>query len=1121
MAETVDYPNEIQPRGRGRDRISMVEDTDGDGKADKFTVFAENLSIPTSLCYANGGLIVAQAPDMLFLKDTDGDGKADERKVLFTGFSTRDTHAGPSNLRYGLDNWIYAIIGYAGYAGNVGGENHQFRQGFFRFKPDGSKLEFLRGTNNNSWGVGISEEGYLFGSTANGCPMVYMPIANRYYESVRGMSPTVLANIADSNRFFPITENVRQVDWHGGFTAGAGSALYTARTYPKEYWNKTAFVSEPTGHLVATFTLIPDGTDFHAHNAWNLVASDDEWTSPIMAEVGPDGNVWMIDWYNFIVQHNPTPEGYKTGKGAAYETPLRDKTHGRIYRIVATEGKPSAQPKLSKDDPKGLVEALKSDNMFWRIHAQRLLVERGKVEDIKDIGSLLSGDMDEAGLNAPYIHALWVMKALDGWGDFEGFDEILKHKSAGVRLNLVRSLYSGLPSETNLLRSEDIVKLGALVDSEPQVRLAALLAIADSKPSDITAKAIAKQLAYGAFDNDRWLPDAATIAAAKNDRGFLFAIASEKIVKPSESAMNIVARVAEHHARGSSADSLGPILAKLESADPKVRSSIIAGFAKGWPKDKPPTLDEASTNAIATLLPKLGPESRGQMLGLASRWGVKGLDTFMAGMAKEFLAVAGDEKQLDATRVDAARQLIDLRKSDAKTAQELLALVKSKSSPEFASGLIDVVAKSESPEVGGTLVESISAMSPSARKAAIRALLSRSEWTGSLVDGIESGKLALSLLSLDQSQALAAHPDKKIAERAKTLLAKGGGLPDPDRQKVIDQLTPIVMKGGDAAKGKEIFKKECLKCHTHSGEGGKVGPDLTGMAAHPKNELLVHILDPSRSVEGNFLQYSLSTNDGRIFNGLLASETKTSVELLDAEGKRQTILREDIDELAASKKSIMPEGFEKQVTPEGVADLLQFLTQRGKYLPLDLRKVATVVSTKGMFFEPDGDVERMIFPDWTPKTFEGVPFALVDPQGDRVPNVVLLNGPLGNIPPKMPKSVTLPVNSSVKAIHFLSGAAGWGYPVGQVGTVSMIVRLHYADGTTEDHPLKNGVHFADYNGFADVPESKLAFKLRGQQIRYLAVTPKKKDVITSIDLVKGNDQTAPIVMSVTVEGNGD
>src|SRR5262245_46125749 len=148
------------------------------------------------------------------------------------------------------------------------------------------------------------------------------------------MSPHELASIAASNRFYPVTDRVRQVDQHGGFTAAAGHALYTARTYPKHYWNQTAFVAEPTGHLVATFTLERKGSDVADYYGWNLLASDDEWTAPICAEVGPDGNVWVIDWYNYIVQHNPTPNGFRTGKGAAYESDLRDKKHGRIYRIV-------------------------------------------------------------------------------------------------------------------------------------------------------------------------------------------------------------------------------------------------------------------------------------------------------------------------------------------------------------------------------------------------------------------------------------------------------------------------------------------------------------------------------------------------------------------------------------------------------------------------------------------------------------------------------------------------------------------------------------------------------------------------------------------------------------------
>ena len=322
----------------------VCEDTDNNGRADKVTVFAEGMSIPTSITFARGGVIVFDATQTVFLKDTDGDGRADVREVLFGTWNMRDTHGGPSNMQYGLDNWVWAMQGYNDSRLTVGGETHRFRQGFFRFKvgepakagtPTVEKLEYVRSTNNNTWGFGMSEEGIIFGSTANGNPSEYMPIPNRYYESVRGWAPSlVLRGIADSNRFMPITEHVRQVDWHGGFTAAAGHALYTARNYPKEYWNRTAFVSEPTGHLVATFILRAEGSHFRSNYPFNLAASDDEWTAPIMAEVGPDGNVWVIDWYNFIVQHNPTPQGFRTGRGAAYENDLRDKKHGRIYRII-------------------------------------------------------------------------------------------------------------------------------------------------------------------------------------------------------------------------------------------------------------------------------------------------------------------------------------------------------------------------------------------------------------------------------------------------------------------------------------------------------------------------------------------------------------------------------------------------------------------------------------------------------------------------------------------------------------------------------------------------------------------------------------------------------------------
>jgi putative membrane-bound dehydrogenase-like protein len=1109
IAETRDYPNEMQPPGLGRDRITICEDTDGDFRADKFTVFADKLSIPTSLTFARGGVVVHQPPDTLFLKDTDGDDKADVREILFTGWGTGDTHAGPSNLRYGFDNWLYGIVGYAGFRGRIGEERMDFRQGLYRFKPDGSKLEFLRNTSNNSWGVGLSEEGLIFGSTANGCPSVYLPIPNRYYESVRGGAPRVLRSIADSNRFFPVTDKVRQVDFHGGFTAAAGHALYTARTYPRHYWNSTAFVAEPTGHLVATFALEKRGTDFAAHNAWNLLASDDEWTAPVQAEVGPDGNVWVIDWYNYIVQHNPTPQGFKTGKGAAYETPLRDKTHGRIYRVVFTASKPGVAPRLDPADPGSLLDGLKSDNQLWRMHAQRLLVERARRDVVPALVALANDPVvDAIGLSPAAIHALWTLHGLGAMGRETA--PALRHPSAGVRRNALQVL------PRNEVARDQILDAGSTLDPDPQVRLAALLALSEMPRSSRAAEAVIEALERGMSDRDRWLPDAAVIAASAHDLEFLSAAAARR--SPRDATVEVVRRVAEHHARGVPVGSVGALLTALEGADRRLAGAVVTGLAAGWPKDRPARLGGDAEKALAALSTELSGDARVALLALAARWGSTALERHSAEIAATLLATVKDAGKSDSARSEAARQLVEFRPRDVDAVRHVLGQVTPRTAPELASALIASAARSESPEVGPALAALLPALTPQGRAEAIKVFLGRGDRTPTLLDAIEQGLIPLGELTLDQKQTLAAHPNQAVAARAKALLERGGSLPSPDRQKVIDALAPLVLRGGEPDRGHEVFRQQCAKCHTHGGEGGKVGPDLTGVAVHPPEELLVHILDPTRSVEGNFLQYSVATTDGRLFNGLLASESKTAVELIDAEGKAQTIHRSDIEEIVASKKSLMPEGFEKQIPPEGFADLLSFLTRRGRYVPLDLRKAANVVSTQGMFFSKESLIERLAFPDWSPKTVEGVPFQLVDPQGSRFPNMIMLYSPNGEQPPRMPRSVNLSCHSPARAIHFLSGISGWGATdVEASPTVSMTVRLHYTNGSTEDHALKNGVHFADYIRRVDVPGSKLAFLLQGHQVRYLAIRPKRVDTIERIELVKGPDDTAPLILAATVE----
>ncbi|MBI4585927.1 MAG: ThuA domain-containing protein [Planctomycetes bacterium] len=1119
VVETYDYPNEQQPEGQGRDRIRICEDADGDGRADKFTVFAEKLSIPTSLTFSRGGAIVHQYPHTLFLVDTDGDDRADERRVLFTGWSAADTHAGPSNLNYGFDNWIYGIVGYSGFEGEAGGEKHSFRTGFYRFKPDGSKLEFLRNTNNNSWGVGFSEEGILFGSTANGNPSEYMPIPNRHYESVRGWSSTVLNGIAGNPRFQPITGKVRQVDYHGRFTSAAGHALYTARAYPREYWNRAAFVCEPTGHLVATFLIQSQGADYRSRNAWNLLASDDEWAAPIMAEVGPDGHVWVIDWYNLIVQHNPTPAGFKTGKGNAYETELRDKKHGRIYRIVYTAAEPDRPFNLAGASPEKLVETLRHENLLWRRHAQRLLVERGRKDVLPALIELASDpSMDDLGLNPGAIHALWTMHglgALDGAaGAVKAAAAALRHPSAGVR----RTAALVLPRTVEA--AQTLVASGLLTDMDGQVRLAAFLALAEMPASPLAASALAAALPRAGNPGDRWLVDAATSAAAAHERHFLPA-ALAGAPGPFEhlpATAQIVRIVSEHYARQAPADSIKELIDALAaSAEARLVDAAIGGLARGWPKDKAVPLDEGTEKALLALLAKASPESRGQLVALAMRWGSASMKKHAAEIAASFLETARDEKAGDPFRASAAAQLIEFRKNDAAAVREVIELITPRASPELGAGLIEATSRSEAREAGEALLEAFPIMTPSMRQAAIRVLIGRADWTEVLLAGLEDGQVQLSELALDQKQGLAAHPAKEIAERARALLARGGGLPNADRQKVLDELMPLAQKTGDPAAGKEAFKNFCAKCHTHSGEGTKIGPDLTGMAVHPKSELLLNVIDPNRSVEGNFRIYTVVTRNQRVLNGLLASENKSAIELFDTEGKKSVILREDIKQLVASTLSLMPEGFENQMSPENIANLLEFLTQRGKYLPIPLNRVATISSSRGMFYDENSPVERLIFSDWSPKTVEGVPFYLIDPQDGRSPNAILLYGPEGKIPPRMPRSVTLPCRSPAKAIHMLSGVSGWGYPLGEKGSVSVIVRLHYESGGTEDHELKNGEQFADYIRRVDVPRSKFAFALRGRQIRYLAVQPARPEAIEKIELIKGPDRTAPVVMAVTVE----
>jgi putative heme-binding domain-containing protein len=586
----------------------------------------------------------------------------------------------------------------------------------------------------------------------------------------------------------------------------------------------------------------------------------------------------------------------------------------------------------------------------------------------------------------------------------------------------------------------------------------------------------------------------------------------------SPELLSRIAIVAEHAARNKiSAEAFSSLI--VEKGNPLVTGAVIQGLAKGWPKDYRLTLPENATQGLVKvwLSGDLPLDSKGQVIQLAETLGVAKIDEAIASLRKELVEILNKDSLAMDRRLLAAKQMVTLEVGSSKVVDSLLTLVTPQSTPEFSSGIVAALGGSKAPGLAKALIEKSRSLPPEFLRGALRVMLSKPDSTLDLIAAIQAGELSINDLQLDQRQLLRDYPDAKIREKALAMMKNSGGIPNADRQRVVEAWEETAHAKGDGTNGKLVYQKHCALCHKHGDLGNQIGPELTGMAVHPKHELLIHILDPNRSVEGNFRTYNVQTTDGSVVTGMMAGESKTSIELINVQGKREVVLREDIERLSGSQKSLMPEGFEGQMTRDEMKDLLEFLTTKGKYVPLSIATVATSITTRGMFFDPEGQVERLVFADWKPKMFKGVPFVLVDPQEDRVPNAIMLYGPNGKMAPKMPKSVDVVCNAPAVAIHFLSGVGGWSFPASREGSTSMIVRITYEDGATEDHELINGEHFADYIRRVDVPKSEFAFDLSGRQIRYLSIQPKERKALQKISLIKGRDQSAPVVMAITLQ----
>jgi uncharacterized protein len=479
--ETFDYPNEMSSSQiyDGHDRVIILEDTNGDRVADKLTEFVGGLNMPTSVLPVNEGVLVVVPPVVLLFKDANGDDKADNARgqTVLSGLRKFDTHGSASNLHYGLDNWYYAHNGYN--PATVSGTG--ITSGSWRFKLGAApKVEMYGATGNgNAWGLGFMEDGQAFSSSANGAHSHHVVIPGI------GTSGTTTISAYGQGIVNNLTRDINQWETYNGsnpgFTSASNHDIYTSRLFPKEYWNRAAFICEGTSHVVAQDFLTANNSSWRATRntaAPNLITSKDAWVAPVMAKTGPDGAVWVLDWNNYLFLHNPANP---SGAGGAWIHPLRTKTTNRIYRVVPTAKLNQLEPilDLRTATVPQLVRTFGNPNLEWRLQAQRLLLAKGASSSLlTELEWALSSRMkDEVDMDPWIVHALWT---LHGLGELEAnpskwnpiLRNLLLHPAAGARANVMKVM------PTSAVSAQAIKEQCRANDANPQVRLQAFLALA-------------------------------------------------------------------------------------------------------------------------------------------------------------------------------------------------------------------------------------------------------------------------------------------------------------------------------------------------------------------------------------------------------------------------------------------------------------------------------------------------------------------------------------------------------------------------------------------------------------------------------------------------------------------
>jgi putative membrane-bound dehydrogenase-like protein len=891
---------EPPPRGpKGADRITILTDTNGDGRADEAKDFIAGLNLASGMAFGHGGVFVLQVPYLLFYPDRNGDDVPDaDPDVLLTGFGMEDAHAVANSLMFGPDGWLYGCQGST-VTTNIRGI--EFQQGVWRYHPITKKFELFCEGGGNSWGLDFDAHGELLYSTNQSPYRMLHAVQGAYLWKSFGKHGA-LHNPYTYGYF----EHVPYRDFQGGHVTDGGM-IYQSDSFPEKFRGKYV-AGDLLGHTVDWHDLARDGSSFRAARSDPLLVANDTWFAPTDLTIGPDGAIYVADWSDQRTAH-PDPDAEW------------DRSNGRVYRVQAKSAKPFSPPDMTKLPSDQLVAMLGNSNDWLVRKARRVLAGRRDPSVVETLRAAALQNTDDH----IALESLWALYVSGGFD--EAFaKKALDHRNPDIRRWSVRFL-----GDEEKVSPAIAKHLSDLAEKDADVTVRSQLASTAKRLPAADALAIVQRLLMRDEDaKDPHVPLLLWWAVEKHAidarEPVVDAFASVQIWKSAIVRDFVLPRLIRRYAAEGTDAGLEATARLLHAApSPKDRRTMLTSLDQGLAErstKKPSPAPAALTRELAAI--STDQTTDPLIIRVMSRLGDRGAQQRAASLASD----AASPPELRATMLGVIGET-----GDPQSVPLLLKQAEAAEPEAVQVAALGALQSFDVPEIADAVLARLEKMPPAARARAVDLLLSRKPSATALLHAIDDKKFPATIASIDQVRQIAVFEDPQLdALVRKYWGAVKTGTPEEKLADIRRLNNDLRAFDGNRSAGRAIFVKTCATCHRLFDEGSEVGPDLTHANRKDRDYLLISTVDPNAVVRSEFLNYIVNTTNGQVLTGLVAEQTPGAVTLKNAGNVRTTIERPKIKEIRESPVSLMPEGLLLQMKPQEVRDLFAYLQGDGPVL---------------------------------------------------------------------------------------------------------------------------------------------------------------------------------------------